>query len=112
MMDVVADDAPDKASPEYVSAMLRELRQFVNEHESNPSAKNLNDWSEHHSHTFHDYFGSWNNAVEAAGEDPNVENRPVSEEEVLQALDVDQDGVLCGGRHTSVSEVVRVCLCL
>jgi len=24
----------------------------------------------------------------------------------------DQDGVLCGGRHTLVSETVRVCLCL
>jgi hypothetical protein len=88
IMEVVADDAPDKASPEYIEDMLKELRQFVNEHDSNPSQRNFDDWSEDHSDGLHrNYFGSWNNAVEAVGGDPNTLRLPVSEEEALEALD-------------------------
>lgn len=72
IMEVVADDAPSNSSPEYVRKMLKYMRRFVNEHPSNPSETNFKDWSGRHSYErYKDHFGGWNNAVEAAGGEPN-----------------------------------------
>jgi hypothetical protein len=88
IMEVVADDAPDKASPEDVEAVLKELRQFVNEHDSSPSRRDFRDWSEHHSRTIYEnHFGSWNSAVEVVGGDHNYQHNRTPKEEALQALD-------------------------
>lgn len=86
-MEVLADDAPDKASVEDVEDMLMEMRQFVNEHASNPSHEIFNDWSKRSSGTCERHFGSWNKAVVVAGRSPNQPSRLISEKDALDGLD-------------------------
>jgi hypothetical protein len=87
IMNILDDDAPNKASPGNVRGMLQDLRRFLNEHDSNPGSEKFDDWSEGYTaRSYASYFGSWNGAVEAAGGEPNDKNAPVSKDEALQAV--------------------------
>lgn len=78
IMDVLVDDPPKDPSPEHTKDLIQHMRRFVDEHPSNPSRGNFDDWSdrydwssEYSSVQMSDRFGSWNDAVEAVGGDTN-----------------------------------------
>lgn len=94
IMNIAAEDAPDKLSPEDLGAVLRELRQFANENPSNPSFRLFEEWSESAGTTCQRYFGDWNSAVAAVGGSPNEPKTSISKEGLSRRLTTPPNGGL------------------
>lgn len=56
--------------------LIKQIQSYVKAHNHIPSSKDFNfgDCEESSTYTFIKYFGSWNNAIEAAGFTPNMQN--------------------------------------
>lgn len=67
--------------------LLEHLQEFADELDRTPTSKEMNEHGPHTSKTYKDRFGTWNNALEQAGLEPNREGPTArSERERKQQL--------------------------
>jgi len=68
--------------------LLSELDRLADELDDRPTATDMNDRGAYWASTYRRAFGSWNNALEAAGIDssPSQDRQPVSDEALLEEL--------------------------
>lgn len=71
---------PDKA-------LLAELRRLASEMEKTPSEEDMRHHGNHSINTYKHRFGSWNEAIETAGLDPNPDRRERSREALLADIE-------------------------
>lgn len=75
---------PDSRVP--ISDLLTELTHVAETHGIPPAATDMDENGEYWASTYRRRFGSWNNAVAAAGYDPQQESTAISEDKLLEEI--------------------------
>lgn len=68
------------------ASLLNELQRLADQYRDPPSVKTLNQHGDYSVSTYQKRFGSWNNALDAAGLNQNQFDSPISEGELIVAL--------------------------
>jgi hypothetical protein len=75
---------PDSRVPK--DNLLADLKRIADMHGSPPAAADMDEHGEYWASTYRRRFGSWNDAVTAAGFDPQPESTPITEETLLEEI--------------------------
>lgn len=86
------------------SALLEELKRLGDELAKQPTLHEMNEYGEYWGSTYKNHFGSWADAIEAAGFDPSEVARPIERDALHAELDRVREKI---GRRPTMAEMVE-----